>query len=297
MTDPFRAGLVAVIGRPNVGKSTLVNALVGADVSIVSARPQTTRHRILGIATDAHGQLVLVDTPGLHRAEGNAMSRYLNRAARGAVADVHAAALVVAAGRWNDEDSLACAALAEAGLPVLLVINKIDQIKDKSTLLPFIAEHTAERAFAAVHPVSALKKTGLDALRASLLASMPESAPLFAEDQITDRSERFLAGEMVREQLMRRLGDEVPYAATTEVERFEEDGEMLRIAVVIWLERENHKAIVIGRGGERIKAIAAQARIAMERLFGRKVFLEVWCKVREGWADDESALQRFGYRD
>lgn len=296
MSESFCAGMVAVIGRPNVGKSTLVNALVGTDVSIVSARPQTTRHRILGIATDARGQLVLVDTPGLHRARGNAMSRYLNRAARGAVAEVHAAALVVAAGRWNDEDSLAYAALSEAGLPVVLVINKVDQTRDKSTLLPFIAANTAERTFAAVHPVSALKRTGLDALRADLLALMPESEPLFAEDQITDRSERFLAGELVREQLMRRLGDEVPYAATTEVERFQEDGDMLRIAVVIWLERENHKPIVIGRSGERIKAIAAQARMAMERLFGRRVFLEVWCKVREGWADDEAALQRFGYR-
>jgi len=297
MTEPYRAGYVAVVGRPNVGKSTLVNALVGVKISIVSAKPQTTRHRMLGIASSDAGQLVLVDTPGIHREQGNAMSRHLNRAARGALPDVNAALLVIEAGRWHAEDSLAYEALVRSGVPCVLAINKIDRIKDKTTLLPFIAEHTHGRDFAAVHPISALQAKGLDALRATLLRLMPESAPVFDEDEITDKSQRFLAAELIREQLMQRLGEEVPYSATVEVERFEEDGALLRIAVVVWVAREGQKPIVIGKGGERLKAIGRSAREGMERLFGRKVFLEIWCKVREDWADDEAALRRFGYSE
>jgi len=196
MTEPYRAGYVAVVGRPNVGKSTLVNALVGVKISIVSAKPQTTRHRMLGIASSDAGQLVLVDTPGIHREQGNAMSRHLNRAARGALPDVNAALLVIEAGRWHAEDSLAYEALVRSGVPCVLAINKIDRIKDKTTLLPFIAEHTHGRDFAAVHPISALQAKGLDALRATLLRLMPESAPVFDEDEITDKSQRFLAAEL-----------------------------------------------------------------------------------------------------
>lgn len=294
---PYRAGTVAVLGRPNVGKSTLVNALVGAKVSIVSPRPQTTRHRLLGIATFERGQLLLVDTPGIHRDQKRAMNRMMNRAARGAVEGVDAAVLVVEAGRWSDDDGLAFSALHAAGVPVVLVVNKVDKLADKTALLPFIAQVTRERVFAAVHPVSALKEKGLEALVADLLKLMPESAPMFGEDEITDRSERFLAGELVREQLMLRLGDELPYSTTVEIERFEEDGELLRIAAVIWVEREGQKPIVIGKGGERMKGISTGARHGMEKLFGRKVFLETWCRVREGWSDDEAALRRFGYSD
>lgn len=294
---PFRAGTVAVLGRPNVGKSTLVNALVGAKVSIVSPRPQTTRHRLLGIATFAAGQLLLVDTPGIHREQKRAMNRMMNRAARGAVEGVDAAALVIEAGRWTDEDGLAYAALREAGVPVVLVLNKVDKLADKTALLPFIAEVTRGREFAAVHPVSAMKSKGLEALVRDLVALMPESAPIYGEDEITDRSQRFLAGELVREQLMLRLGEELPYSTTVEIEKFEEDGELLRIAAVVWVEREGQKPIVIGKGGERMKAISTGARAGMESLFGRKVFLETWCKVREGWSDDEAALRRFGYSD
>lgn len=296
-TTPYKAGAVAVLGRPNVGKSTLVNALVGTKVSIVSPRAQTTRHRVLGIASVPGGQLLLVDTPGLHRKEHRAMNRHLNRAARGAVTDVHAAMLLVEAGRWTDEDALSYEVCAQAGVPVVLVINKIDRLKDKSQLLPFIANATADRRFEAVHPVSALKANGLDDLVATLLGLLPESAPLYDEDEITDRSSRFLAGELVREQLMHRLGDELPYAAAVEVEEFGEDGDLFRIGVVIWVERDSQKAIVVGRGGEKIKAIGQGAREGMERLFGRKVFLRLWCKVREGWADDENALRRLGYTD
>jgi len=297
MTESYRAGHVAVVGRPNVGKSTLVNALVGVKVSIVADKPQTTRHRVLGIATSPAGQLVLVDTPGIHREQGNAMSRHLNRAARGALSDVQVALLVIAAGRWHPEDTLAYEALVRAGVPCVLAINKIDRIKDKTTLLPFIAEHTRDRKFVAVHPISAMQEKGLEALRATLLQLMPESAPLFDEDEITDKSQRFLAAELVREQLMQRLAEEVPYSATVEVEQFEEDGALLRIAVVVWVAREGQKPIVIGKGGERLKAIGRSAREGMERLFGRKVFLEIWCKVREDWADDEAALRRFGYSE
>ncbi|KFL37595.1 GTPase Era [Arenimonas donghaensis] len=294
---PFRAGTVAVLGRPNVGKSTLVNALVGAKVSIVSPRPQTTRHRLLGIASFDAGQLLLVDTPGIHREQKRAMNRMMNRAARGAVEGVDAAALVIEAGRWTEEDGLAYSALNAAGVPVALVVNKVDKMADKTELLPFIAEVTRERVFASVHLVSALKSKGLDVLVKDLLQLMPASAPIYGEDEITDRSERFLAGELVREQLMLRLGEELPYSTTVEIERFEEDGEMLRIAAIVWVEREGQKPIVIGKGGERMKAISTGARIGMEKLFGRKVFLETWCRVREGWSDDEAALRRFGYSD
>ena len=293
----FRTGTVAVLGRPNVGKSTLVNALVGTKVSIVSPRPQTTRHRLLGIATFPGGQLQLVDTPGIHGAQKRAMNRMMNRAARGAVEGVDAALLVVEAGRWTDDDSLAYRALAESGVPCVLAINKVDLIADKGRLLPFITEVSEGRAFAAVHPVSAGKRKGLEALVRTLLALVPEGEAEYGEDEITDRSERFLAGELVREQLMLRLGDELPYSTTVEIERFEEDGELLRIAAVVWVEREGQKPIVIGKGGERLKAIGAGARTGMERLFGRKVVLETWCRVREGWSDDEAALRRFGYSD
>lgn len=297
-TEPaFRAGTIAVLGRPNVGKSTLVNAMVGAKVSIVSPRPQTTRHRLLGIASFPEGQLVLVDTPGIHGQQKRAMNRMMNRAARGAVEGVDAAMLVIEAGRWTDDDSLAYQALKASGVPCVLVINKVDKFPDKGALLPFMAEVTREREFSSVYPLSALKKRGLDGLVKTLLQLVPEAEAMYPDDEITDRSERFLAGELVREQLMTRLGEELPYSATVEIEKFELDGEMLRIAAVVWVEREGQKPIVIGKGGERLKAISTGARIGMEKLFGRKVFLETWCRVREGWSDDEAALRRFGYSD
>jgi len=301
-----RAGHVAVIGRPNVGKSTLVNALVGAKVSIVSNRPQTTRHRLLGIATFPEGQLLLVDTPGIHRGEGKqsstAMHRMMNRAARGALEGVDAAVLVVEAGRWDEEDTLAYEALREAKVPVVLVVNQVDRIREKASLLPYLQQATEGREFAGVHPVSALKRTGLDALVAELLALVPEGEPAFDEDEITDKSQRFLAGELVREQLMRQLGAELPYATTVEIESFTEEpspkaGVLYRIGAVIWVEREGQKAIVIGKGGARLREIGRRARERMEQLFDAKVFLQTWVRVREGWSDDESALRTLGYGD
>ena len=295
----YRAGHVAVIGRPNVGKSTLVNALVGSKVSIVSPRPQTTRHRLLGIATFPEGQLLLVDTPGLHREQGkstsSAMHRMMNRAARGALEGVDVALLVVRAGQWDEADTFAFEAMKGAGVPVVLVINQIDRIKDKTELLPYLAKVSAGRDFAGVQLVSALKRNGLDTLVKTVLAQLPEQPALYAEDEITDKSQRFLAGELVREQLMRQLGEELPYATTVEIESFTVDGSMLRIGAVIWVERDGQKAIVIGKGGERLREIGSKARIQMERLFDAKVFLETWVRVREGWSDDEAALKAFGY--
>ena len=297
----YRAGHVAVIGRPNVGKSTLVNALVGSKVSIVSPRPQTTRHRLLGIATFPEGQLLLVDTPGLHREQGkstsSAMHRMRNRAARGALEGVDVALLVVRAGQWDEADTFAFEAMKGAGVPVVLVINQIDRIKDKTELLPYLAKVSADRDFAGVQLVSALKRNGLDTLVKTVLAQLPEQPALYAEDEITDKSQRFLAGELVREQLMRQLGEELPYATTVEIESFTVDGTMLRIGAVIWVERDGQKAIVIGKGGERLREIGAKARIQMERLFDAKVFLETWVRVRAGWSDDEAALRAFGYHD
>lgn len=301
-SSSHRAGHVAVIGRPNVGKSTLVNALVGAKVSIVSPRPQTTRHRLLGIATFPEGQLLLVDTPGIHREQKRAMNRLMNRAARGALEGVDAALLVVRAGQWDDEDTLAYQVLRGAGLPVILVVNQVDTIADKTKLLPYLAKVSEGREFAGVHPISALKRKGLEALVRDVLAQLPEQPPLYAEDEITDKSQRFLAGELVREQLMRQLGEELPYATTVEIERFVEDTSaksepLLRIGAVIWVERDGQKKIVIGKGGERLREIGAKARLQMEHLFGTKVFLETWVRVREGWSDDEAALRAFGYHD
>ena len=291
----YRAGHVALVGRPNVGKSTLLNALVGFRLSIVTPRPQTTRHRILGIHTEDDGQIVYVDTPGLHRTQKRAMNRMMNRAARGTLTEVDVAVLVIEAGQWHDEDQYAYEAVLEAGVPCVLAINKIDRLKERSALLPFIAAVTAEHSFVEVFLVSALKNRGLEELQRALLKRLPEAPPLYGEDELTDRSERFLAGELVREQLMRQLGQELPYACSVEVEKFEMDGSMRRISAVIWVERNSQKAIVIGQGGASLKRIGSSARIEMERLFEGKVFLELWCKVRDQWSDDESALRQFGY--
>lgn len=294
----FRCGLVALVGRPNVGKSTLLNALVGFRLSIVSPRPQTTRHRILGISTTDAGQILYVDTPGLHRGAKRAMNRSLNRAARSALAEVDVAVQLVEAGRWNDEDEAVYAAMRERNVPRLLAVNKTDLEKDKRELLPFVETVTAEREFDEVFYVSALRRKGLGALERGIIARLPEQPPIYGPDEVTDRSERFLAAEMVREQLMRRLDQELPYATTVVIEQFgERDDGVTEIHAVIWVERQGQKAIVIGKGGERLKTIGTHARQVMERTFERRVFLRLWVKVREGWVDDESALKRFGYTD
>jgi GTP-binding protein Era len=295
--DDFRCGYVALLGRPNVGKSTLLNAMIGVRLSIVSHRPQTTRHRILGISTKPEGQILYVDTPGLHRGGKRAMNRSLNRAARAAISEVNLAVQVIEAGRWTDEDAAMYAALAEQpDLPKLLAINKVDLQKDKTIMLPFVADLMQKHPFDDVYYVSALKSNGLAGLEKGILKRLPEQPAVYAEDEITDRSERFLASEMVREQLMLRLNQELPYATTVEIEAFQDrpDG-IAEVHAVIWVERDGQKAIVIGEGGAQLKAIGTSARKAMESMFERKVFLKIWVKVREGWADDENLLKRFGY--
>lgn len=294
----FRCGLVALVGRPNVGKSTLLNALVGFRLSIVSPRPQTTRHRILGISTSDAGQILYVDTPGLHRGAKRAMNRSLNRAARSAIAEVDVAVQLVEAGRFTDEDAAVHAALLERKLPRLLAVNKTDQVRDKRAMLPFVAEVTASHDFDEIFYVSARKREGLPELTDGITRRLPRQPAVFDADDVTDRSERFLAAEMVREQLMLRLDQELPYATTVVIEGFDErDDGIAEIHAVIWVERQGQKAIVIGKGGERLKAIGSGARRRMERTFDRRVYLRLWVKVREGWADDENALKRFGYTD
>ena len=294
----FRCGLVALTGRPNVGKSTLLNALIGVRLSIVSPRPQTTRHRILGITSAADGQILYVDTPGLHRGAKRAMNRSLNRAARAAIADVDVAVQVIEAGRWTDEDEALYATLAERDVPRLLAINKVDLQADKGTLLPFAAGLAERHAFDAIHYVSARKRKGLEALQRDVLARLPVRPPVYPPDEITDRSERFLAAELVREQLMLRLDQELPYATTVEIEQFKDraDG-VAEIHAVIWVERDGQKAIVIGQGGAQLKELGSAARRRMEQLFARKVFLKLWVKVREGWSDDDAQLRQLGYGD
>jgi len=294
----FRCGLVALAGRPNVGKSTLLNALIGFRLSIVSPRPQTTRHRILGIANSTAGQILYVDTPGLHRGAKRAMNRSLNRAARAAIDDVDVVVQVIEAGRWTDEDEALYAALLEQSSPRLLVINKVDLNKDKTVMLPFVAGLTDKHQYDEIHYVSALKKQGLKALEHAILHRLPVRPAVYGPDEVTDRSERFLAAEMVREQLMLRLDQELPYATTVEIDQFHDrpDG-MAEIHAIIWVERQGQKAIVIGAAGAQLKAIGSAARRNMERMFERKVFLKLWVKVREGWVDDENMLKNFGYTD
>jgi GTP-binding protein Era len=295
--EPFRCGAIAVIGRPNVGKSTLVNALVGAKVSIVAPKPQTTRHRILGVATRAHAQLVLLDTPGLHRKEPRAINRQLNRTARAACTEAHAVLLVCEAARWTDEDDAALDIALACGLPVVLALNKVDKLADKRTLLPRLGELAARHTFAALVPISASKRDGLDVLEQALMTHLPQGDAMFEADAITDRSERFLAAELIREQVVRQLHEELPFSATVEVERFKQTKARTEIAAVIWVERAGQKAIVVGRGGAQIKKIGMAARKELESMVGGPVFLELWARVREQWSDDEAALRRFGYAE
>jgi GTP-binding protein Era len=297
MSVDYRCGFVAIIGRPNVGKSTLLNRLVGHKVSITSRRPQTTRHRILGIKTDERVQVIYVDTPGLHAAAGNTMSRYLNRAASGGVAGVDCVILLIGAEGWRPEDEQALALARRQDAPVLLVINKVDKLKDRTRLLPLIDESREKMAFTHILPVSARSGNGIADLERAIDGYLPVQAPHFPPDQVSDRNDRFMAAELVREQVFRLLGKEVPYATAVEVQEFREEPKLLRIEAVIWVEKDGQKAIVIGNKGERLKDIGRQARLQMQKVFGRKVYLGLWVKVRAGWSDDARALKSLGYGD
>ena len=290
----IRSGQIAIVGRPNVGKSTLLNALVGGKISIVSRRAQTTRHRIIGILTRPDAQYVFVDTPGFQTRYGNALNQVMNRGVRQALAEVDVVLFVVEAGRFDERDR-AVRQLVPADRPLIIVVNKIDQLKDKTRLLPFLAGLANEGEFTAIVPVSAARGAQLDDLLAETRKHLPQADFLFDEDEITDRSERFLAAEYVREKLFRLIGDELPYGATVEVEKFVVDGPLRRISAAIVVDRAGHKAIIIGSGGETVKRIASEARQDMEQMFGGPVFLEVFVKVKSGWADDARLLKSLGY--
>jgi len=295
-TNDGRCGFVAIVGRPNVGKSTLLNALLGRKVSIVSPKPQTTRHRILGILNQPGVQIVFVDTPGLHSNERRAMNRYMNRAARASLADADVNLFVVEALTWTDEDAQVLEQLKRCGRPIVLIVNKVDTVYPKDRLLPYMQEMLRKTEFAAILPLSGLKRDGLEQLPAILAQHLPLSPPHFPEDQYTDRSEQFQATEVIREKLTWRLNQELPYGITVQLERFEpqEDGRLL-ISAVIWVERTGQKAIIIGQGGERLKEIGRQARLELKHLFGKSVHLELWVKVKENWSDSEAALRQLGF--
>ena len=291
----FRFGYVAIVGRPNVGKSTLMNRILGQKISIVTAKPQTTRQQIMGIKTTGAGQVVYLDTPGIHRSSGRALNRYMNRVAKAAFRDVDLVLFMIEAGRWSRNDQAILKTLRAANVPILLVINKVDLLKKRGELLSFVAENVVPQELEEVMMICATRGDGVDDLEARVMDKLPFSRPFYDEDQITDRSERFLAAELVREALTERLHQELPYALTVEIEQFKREGSLLNIGAVIWVERDSQKQIVIGKGGRALKQIGSQARRAMEELFEQKVFLQTWVKVSKDWTRSQKALERFGY--
>ncbi|MBL4852112.1 MAG: GTPase Era [Gammaproteobacteria bacterium] len=293
----FRCGYVAIVGRPNVGKSTLLNRAMGQKLSITSRKPQTTRHSILGVKTSDQAQILYIDTPGLHVNASKAMNRYMNRTALNTLNDVDVIAWLVNPGIWTEDEQLILKSISSIKTPVVLVINKIDAMADKNQLLPEIERLSNKREFSDVVPLSAKKDINIEAFEKAIIQYLPENEALFPEDQLTDRSARFLAAEIVREKLMRRIGEEVPYAMTVEIEQFGEENGITHIHALIWVEREGQKAIVVGKGGCVLKEIGRSARQDMEALFGCKVFLKLWVKVKSGWSDNLRALQSLGYKD
>ncbi len=290
----IRSGYIAIVGRPNVGKSTLLNRLVGEKISIVSRKAQTTRHRITGILTKDDAQFIFVDTPGFQTKFSNALNRSMNRGVTQTLSDVDVVLFVVEAGRYDIKDK-AVVRLLPKDRPVILVVNKTDQLKDRAALLPFLSEVSADHDYAAIVPVSAAKGRQTEDLLSEAKKHLPNDGLMFPEDDLTDKSERFLASEYIREKVFRLLGDELPYATAVEIEKFEVEGDLRRIFAAIVVDRDGHKAIVIGKGGDQLKRIATEARHDMERLFGGKVYLEVWVKVKSGWNDDERLLKSLGY--
>jgi GTPase len=289
-----RCGLVAIVGRPNVGKSTLLNALVGQKVSITSRKAQTTRHRITGIRTLGEGQFVFVDTPGFQTRHAAALNRTLNRTVQATLGDVDVVLFVVEAGRFNLGDAKVLALLPE-DKPVLLIANKLDTVRRRAEMAPWLQAMAERRAFAEFVPLSANRPSDTQRLLGIVEPYLPEQPWLYDADALTDRNERFLAGEIIREKLFRLTGDELPYASTVVIEKFEEEGSLKRISASIVVEREAHKGMVIGEGGELLKRIGSEARVELETLLESKVFLELWVKVRSGWADDEQHLRSYGY--
>jgi len=290
----FHTGYLAIVGRPNVGKSTLTNRLVGAKVSITSRKAQTTRHRIHGVLTTDACQFIFVDTPGFQTKHRNALNRLMNRSVTQTLADVDVVLLMVEAGKWGSGEK-DLVGLLPKDRPVVLVVNKVDRLTDRATVLPFLETVNSEFPFADIVPISAERGENLDELLKTVARLLPEAPPVFDADDITDRSERFLAAELIREKLFRNLGEELPYGMAVEIEKFEQEGDLRRIHAAVVVDKAAHKAIVIGKAGERLKRISTDARKDMEVLFGGKVWLETWVKVKSGWADDERALKSLGY--
>ena len=291
----FRAGFVAVVGRPNVGKSTLINRIVGEKISIVTSKPQTTRHRILAIHTTADAQIVFVDTPGLHRNADKAMNRLMNRTAASAIADADAVLFVLEADRFTAEDGDVLKRLADCRHPVIAVLNKVDRVRPKEKLLEHIAALDDRGDFAEIVPISARSGDNLDALLAALPPRLPESPPLFPAATATDRSPEFRAAEIVREKLTVFLREELPYGVTVEIERYEREADGLAISAIVWVERDSQKGIVVGRQGSMLKRVGRAARLDLKRLLAVPVHLELWVKVKDNWADSEADLLRLGY--
>ena len=295
MNADFRCGYIALVGRPNVGKSTLLNRILGQKISITSRRPQTTRHRVLGIKSLPHAQLIYVDTPGIHDFNGRAMNRYMNRTASSVLADVDVVVFLVEGLRWTADDDLVLKKLGMTGSPVILAVNKIDALDKREALLPGLQALAEKFPFTEIIPLSARKGDNIAALESCIEALLPEAPPLFPEDQVTDRSVRFLAAELVREKLFRKLGRELPYGLTVQIEEYRSEPGMTHIHALIWVERDSQKNIVIGKGGRVLKEVGREARLDIEDLIGARVNLKLWVKIKEGWADDERALQSLGY--
>ena len=292
-----RCGYIAIVGRPNVGKSTLLNHLLGQKLCITSRKPQTTRHTLLGIKTEGTVQMIFVDTPGIHTNQERAINRVMNRSAASVISDVDVVIFVVDRFDWSDADEYVARYLSNSAVPVIVALNKVDMIDDKTELLPHLEFLASKVNASALIPLSALRKTNLNELEEKIKSFIPEQPHIFPEDQITDRSERFLAAEIVREKITRQLGAEVPYQVTVEIERFRVDGKITFIDALILVERDGQKKIIIGAKGERIKKIGEQARADIESLLGCKVMLKTWVKIRSGWSDDERALRSLGYMD
>jgi GTP-binding protein Era len=297
LQDDFRFGYVSIIGRPNVGKSTLLNQILGQKVSIVTAKPQTTRQRLAGIKTTPQGQVVYVDTPGIHHSAKRALNRYMNRVAQASFRDVDLVLFMVEAGNWSRQDEFVAKALRSVNVPVMLVLNKVDLVPDKATLLDFIDKNFRDDDYVNIMMISAKNGSGVDELEKKVLSKLPFSRPFYDADQFTDRSERFLAAEMIREQLTLRLHQELPYALTVQIEEFKRAGNLLTIGAIIWVERETQKQIAIGKNGAVLKQVGTGARIVLEELFGEKIFLRLWVKVSKDWSDNEKLIERFGYTD
>ena len=296
-TEDYRFGYVAIVGRPNVGKSTLLNRILGQKVSIVTAKPQTTRQKLAGIKTTDMGQVVYVDTPGIHHTEKRALNRYMNRVAKASFRDVDLVMFLVEAEKWTRQDDFVARALQQTNVPVMLVLNKLDEVSDKASLLASLEQYSAEGDYDSILMISAKNGSGVEELEKRVMEKLPFSRPFYDEDQFTDRSERFLAAEMVREQLTMRLHQELPYALTVQIEEFKRAKGLLTIGAIIWVERDSQKQITIGKKGVVLKHVGTKARVVLEELFGEKVFLRLWVKVSRDWSDSDRLIERFGYTE